>query len=125
MSDYFNKYIGSYISSIGKIFVKSKPASLSKATETTIAQVKQNLENLGFLHLPKQSRFLLRIAGVSGLAAILLSAYGAHVFKRHQSNTDLKELYYTAQYYHLMHSVALLGLPLVRRPLVVSLICIK
>jgi hypothetical protein len=120
MSDYFNKYIGSYISSIGRIFTKSTAASKPKAGEAAITQVIQKAENLGFSHLPKQSRLFLRIAGLSGMTAIILSAYGAHVFKRKQSNSDLKELYYTAQYYHLVHSVALLGLPFVRMPLVVS-----
>ena len=32
----------------------------------------------------------------------------------------MRELYFTAQYYHLVHSVALLGVPLVPRPKIVN-----
>lgn len=28
----------------------------------------------------------------------------------------MREIFYTAQYYHLLHSVALLAIPLVKRP---------
>ena len=32
---------------------------------------------------------------------------------------ELRELFSTAQYYHMVHSVAMLSLPLVKRPLLV------
>jgi uncharacterized membrane protein YgdD (TMEM256/DUF423 family) len=33
----------------------------------------------------------------------------------------MRELYFTAQYYHLVHSVALLSLPIVKRPRLVKI----
>ena len=42
------------------------------------------------------------------------------VFNRRQDATrDMRELYFTAQYYHLVHSVALLSLPIVKKPKIV------
>ncbi|CAF0975175.1 unnamed protein product [Didymodactylos carnosus] len=70
-------------------------------------------------HLPNQSRAFLRIGGISGALAICLGVYGAHVM-RQTENEDLKRLFNLAQNYHLLHSVALLTLPLTKRPLLVK-----
>lgn len=39
--------------------------------------------------------------------------------KRPDTTKDLRDLYFNAQYYHLVHSVALLSVPLVKRPKIV------
>ena len=42
------------------------------------------------------------------------------VFSQQQETTkDMRDLYLKAQYYHLVHSVAMLSLPLVKRPKIV------
>ena len=104
-------------------------ANLPKKVESVVESIHSKFD-MGYDRLPKNSKFLIRLAGFSGLTAILMSAYGAHVFKKRLRESvsnpnqivdyELKELYDTAQYFHLVHSVALLGLPMVKRPLVVS-----
>ncbi|XP_048885042.1 transmembrane protein 256 [Brienomyrus brachyistius] len=57
-----------------------------------------------------------KIAGVSGSFAVCLGAYGAHGFRRSDRDEYLKELYATANNYHLLHSLALLGAAQCRKP---------
>jgi len=62
---------------------------------------------------------ITRLAGLSGAAAICLGAYGAHVLapagKEGVSEEQIKA-FEVANRYHMVHSVALLGVPLVRAP---------
>lgn len=55
-----------------------------------------------------------RAASLSGITAVALGAYGAHMFK--PENEVYKEVWRTANVYHLVHSAALLATPLVNRP---------
>jgi len=61
----------------------------------------------------------VRLAGVSGAAAIAFGAYGAHGFR---DRTDIPRerilAFDTGNRYHLLHSVALLATPLATYPLV-------
>jgi len=59
-----------------------------------------------------------RIAGVSGAAAIALGAYGAHVLSvaKEGVTEEQRKAFEVANRYHLIHSVALLGLTMVRKP---------
>ncbi|KAB5527713.1 hypothetical protein DKX38_021560 [Salix brachista] len=59
-----------------------------------------------------------KIAAVSGVAAVGLGSYGAHVFK--PQNPTYKEVWQTASLYHLVHSAALLAAPMTKRPQIVS-----
>ena len=130
MSDYINKFISNPIYSVAKIFKRSKTTH-QEASESTAASAKPSQEivkqvfSLSYEHLPKNSRNLIRLAGFSGFLAICASAYGAHTYRRSNPRSDLKELYNTAQYYHLIHSVALFGLPLVKRPIVVRILVVN
>ncbi|CAF0773029.1 unnamed protein product [Adineta steineri] len=67
--------------------------------------------------LSSGARNFVRCAGLSGTLAICLGVYGAHAMKDNTSE-ELRRLFQMAQTYHLLHSVALLGLPLVSRPLI-------
>ncbi|XP_078284300.1 transmembrane protein 256 [Rhinoraja longicauda] len=58
-----------------------------------------------------------RLAGLSGALAVGLGAYGAHGFRRSDRDEYLKELFETANKYHFLHSLALLGVPHCRKPL--------
>ncbi|CAI2737964.1 unnamed protein product [Dicrocoelium dendriticum] len=50
---------------------------------------------------------LVRLAGLSGALAVLAGAYGSHGFG--QNREKEKRIFQTGAYYHLIHSVALLG----------------
>lgn len=65
---------------------------------------------------------LVRLAGLSGAAAVTLSAYGAHRKFDKDSHPDLRNIFDTANRLHFFHSLALLSTPLARRPILVSLL---
>ncbi|KAL4184821.1 hypothetical protein AMTRI_Chr10g227440 [Amborella trichopoda] len=58
-----------------------------------------------------------RVAAVSGVAALGLGTYGAHVFQPH--NPAYKDVWQTASLYHLVHTAALLAAPITKHPHVV------
>ncbi|KAL5209320.1 hypothetical protein ABZP36_004943 [Zizania latifolia] len=55
-----------------------------------------------------------KVAAVSGVAALGLGTYGAHMFR--PENPAYKEVWHTASLYHLVHTAALLGAPITKRP---------
>lgn len=59
----------------------------------------------------------VRVAGVSGAAAVCLAAYGKHKLKGEE---ELRSIYESANNMHLIHSVVLLAVPLAKRPVIVS-----
>lgn len=81
----------------------------------------------------------VKLAGLSGAAAVILGAYGAHgttlfaflacsfthflVFvgfaKKEGISDEFKQVFETANKYHFLHSIAMLGVPLTRKPLLV------
>ncbi|KAL3207653.1 hypothetical protein MRX96_010125 [Rhipicephalus microplus] len=72
-------------------------------------------------HLVKSGGGFVRLAGLSGALAVALGAYGAHaLFKRDDVPEELKEAYDRANHYHFLHTLALLGVPLTRRPALVG-----
>ncbi|PSN54374.1 Transmembrane protein 256 [Blattella germanica] len=58
----------------------------------------------------------VRLAGLFGASAVALGAYGAHAIYPKEGREELKKIYETANRYHFLHSLALLGVPLVRWP---------
>jgi len=68
--------------------------------------------------LVRSTHPMLRIAGLSGASAVILGAYGAHAFmKKEGVDMEFKQVFETANKYHFLHSLALLGVPLCRKPL--------
>ncbi|EEF30695.1 conserved hypothetical protein [Ricinus communis] len=55
-----------------------------------------------------------KVAALSGVAALGLGTYGAHVFK--PQNPAYKEVWQTASLYHLVHTAALVAAPITKRP---------
>lgn len=55
-----------------------------------------------------------KVAAISGVAALGLGTYGAHMFR--PKNPAYKEVWHTASLYHLVHTAALLGAPITKRP---------
>ena len=89
--DLFNSYItnpvvGS-VKSIGSIFVRT--ASTTNQKDSVEALVKNEMKNIqnelvlkqtpfGYQNLPRISRGFLKLAALSGCAAVVMSAYGSH-----------------------------------------------
>ncbi|XP_074898318.1 transmembrane protein 256 [Buteo buteo] len=70
------------------------------------------------------ARAWARVGALSGAAAMAAAAYGAHGLRRSDRDEYQKELYETANRFHLLHSLALLAVPHCRRPaLAGSLLC--
>lgn len=65
------------------------------------------------------SAHLIRVAALSGAAAVCLAAYGRHHMKDTAETKDYRSIYESANNMHLIHSVALLATPLAKRPLIV------
>lgn len=68
------------------------------------------------LVIPSSARLFVRLAGLSGATAVAMGAYGAHVFYQRGTAEELKQVYETANRYHFLHTLALLGVPLCRKP---------
>ncbi|XP_071950542.1 transmembrane protein 256-like [Antedon mediterranea] len=66
------------------------------------------------------TKLFVRIAGLSGASAIGLGTYGAHVLKTKEGKEHEMVAFDSANRYHFYHSLALLGVPMCRRPNVVG-----
>uniref|UniRef100_A0A182PRN6 Uncharacterized protein n=1 Tax=Anopheles epiroticus TaxID=199890 RepID=A0A182PRN6_9DIPT len=97
--------------------LKPKAVTQTAATHTK-AVVEQALPPLW--KLLGVNRHIVRLAGLSGAAAVVLGAYGAHYhFTPKDENTqerDPKQIFEMTNRYHFIHSLALLAAPLARRP---------
>lgn len=62
----------------------------------------------------------VRLAGLSGASAVVLGAIGSHHLNI-QDKPELRNVFETANRFHFFHSIALLGMPLAKYPLVVSI----
>jgi len=95
-----------YSASFGRYFLPAKEVT---------KEVVQKLP-AGMMMIAQSSRQWVRVAGLSGALAVGLGAYGAHVFAKGTHPPELKQVYDTANKYHFLHSIALLGAPLCGRP---------
>ncbi|KAL5729706.1 hypothetical protein ACHQM5_002616 [Ranunculus cassubicifolius] len=55
-----------------------------------------------------------KVAAISGVAALGLGTYGAHMFK--PKNPTYKDVWHTASLYHLVHTAALVAAPITKHP---------
>ena len=82
MSDYMNKYVAGPINKIGSYIPRFSSTSSSKPTEkiieTIVKHEYQPLEPFSYKNLPRVSRYFLKVAAISGLTAVVMSAYGSH-----------------------------------------------
>jgi hypothetical protein len=77
MSDFFNKYLTSFLQKVGSNFPRpNSNKSQEKFVETIIKHEKTM--PFGYQSLTRSSKLLLRLSAISGLTAVLLSAYGSH-----------------------------------------------
>ncbi|KAL1380451.1 hypothetical protein pipiens_014185 [Culex pipiens pipiens] len=70
------------------------------------------------------SRHILRLAGLSGAAAVMLGAYGAHHHFNivDEKERDPKSIFEMTNRYHFLHSLALLAAPLARKPYLTTIL---
>lgn len=83
-----------------------------KEIEPVIREIQQTMQ--------PGSRAFARVAGASGAIAVMMSAYGAHAFNENTEDKSLKNVFDVSNRMHLVHSVALLGVPLCRKPALVG-----
>ncbi|XP_013107198.2 transmembrane protein 256-like isoform X1 [Stomoxys calcitrans] len=67
--------------------------------------------------LAGHNRNFVRLAGLSGAAAVILGAIGSHNAK-FKDNAEMRAVFDTANRFHFFHSIALMGIPLARYPMV-------
>lgn len=71
--------------------------------------------------LAQEAGPFVRLAGISGAAAVVLGAMGAHRnFPKTDTKEDLRKIFDTANRFHFLHTLALIGVPLAHRPYIVS-----
>lgn len=98
-----------------------KPKVQPSVTAAT-TQVMQS--TLPLWRLAGRNIYFIRLAGLSGAAAVILGAFGAHRPFPENSEVDLRKIFETANRYHFLHTIALLGVPLSRSPIIVSCLLI-
>lgn len=75
--------------------------------------------------LAQEAGPFVRLAGLSGAAAVVLGAMGAHrTFPETDTKEDLRKIFDTANRFHFLHTLALVTVPLCRRPYIVSIVII-
>ncbi|CAG9829531.1 unnamed protein product [Diabrotica balteata] len=90
-------------------------STASTPPSVTIITEKTPLWKLAAEHGP-----FIKIAGVMGASAVALNAYGAHRAYTKDQADELKKIFETANKIHFIHSVAILGVPMCRYPMVVG-----
>lgn len=77
MADWYNRYVTGPFYKMGSYF-STKSKNSEKVIETIIKHEYQKLEPIGYRHFSKCSQTFIKVAAFSGLAAVLMSAYGSH-----------------------------------------------
>nr|AEE61540.1 unknown [Dendroctonus ponderosae] len=67
----------------------------------------------------------VRLAGIMGMTATILGAYGAHRTYPKDTADELKIMFDTANRYHFFHSLALLSVPLCKNPKIAGILFIS
>ncbi|XP_064614858.1 transmembrane protein 256 homolog [Liolophura sinensis] len=103
--------------------VKSLPECVGLIPRDDVSKVV--VQEVHMITGSREGRMFVRLAGIAGATAVMMAAYGAHAFKK-KPNVEPSQIlaFDNANQMHLVHSVALLGVPLTRRPrLVGTLMC--
>ncbi|KAL1497660.1 hypothetical protein ABEB36_008583 [Hypothenemus hampei] len=82
-------------------------------------------EKVPLWKLASETGPFVRIAAVMGASAMVLGAYGAHRTFPKDRETELKMIFDTANRYHFLHSLAVLGVPLCRNPKIAGTLLIS
>ncbi|KAK3926165.1 Transmembrane protein 256-like protein [Frankliniella fusca] len=101
----------SVLNKVGGYIPASQPKEIPSPVMTP-APLPQLFKLVGY------SGLFIRLAGLSGAAAVGLGAYGAHSIMNEEGNEHRKRVFETANKYHFYHTIALLAVPLCHYPLV-------
>uniref|UniRef100_A0A0K8TPY6 Putative conserved plasma membrane protein n=1 Tax=Tabanus bromius TaxID=304241 RepID=A0A0K8TPY6_TABBR len=104
----------SAVSSVAKSagIISTKQSQVTGKTTTKIMSSTLPLWRLAGSHLN-----FVRIAGFSGATAVILGAYGSHR-QYPDDKGESKSVFETANKFHFFHSIALMAVPITRRPLI-------
>ncbi|XP_005183228.1 transmembrane protein 256 homolog [Musca domestica] len=95
---------------------RANSAGLSSSNSQTMS--KNLVKALPTLwELSGRNHNFVRLAGLSGAAAVILGAVGSHHAK-FKDNAEMRAIFDTANRFHFFHSIALLGVPLAKYPMV-------
>lgn len=94
--------------------IKPKSNDIRKVATRAVTEVIPLYKQMG------TNYHLIRVAALSGAAAVCLAAYGRHSLKDDTKTKEYKHIYESANQMHLVHSAVLLATPLTKRPLIVS-----
>ena len=78
MSDYWNRFVYSPAAKMGSYVWRSSSTQPEKVVETIVKHEYIKPDPFSYKHLPVASRTCLKLAAVSGMAAVCMSAYGSH-----------------------------------------------
>lgn len=92
---------------------------VTKTTSDTARMVSNALPPLW--RLAGKNYHFVRLAGISGAAAVIMGAIGSHRTIAVQDKGESKAIFETANRFHFFHSIALMAVPLAKRPILVSL----
>ncbi|XP_055853191.1 transmembrane protein 256 homolog isoform X2 [Episyrphus balteatus] len=95
--------------------------SLAKSTSNVVAKTtadtaKMVTNALPLWRLAGGNYNFVRLAGASGAAAVILGAIGSHRTLAIQDKGESKAIFETANRFHFFHSIALMAVPLAKRP---------
>lgn len=91
----------------------------SKQIEAPVTTV---IVRMPLWELAQEAGPFVRLAGLSGAAAVVLGAMGAHrTFPETETKEDLRKIFDTANRFHFLHTLALMTVPLCKRPYIVRL----
>ncbi|CAB3366674.1 Hypothetical predicted protein [Cloeon dipterum] len=96
---------------------------LTKSTATKATQKGANMASSAaassLSKMAKSCGPFIRVGGLSGAICVGLGAYGSHsLLLRKDVSDERKRAFNTANSYHFIHSLALLAIPLCRKPLI-------
>uniref|UniRef100_T1GCA1 Probable arginine--tRNA ligase, mitochondrial n=1 Tax=Megaselia scalaris TaxID=36166 RepID=T1GCA1_MEGSC len=87
----------------------------SKSTSAASRPTNPLNNNLKLWKLSGGHHNFVRLAGLSGLSAIIAASLGSHMLYKDKERWD--DVFARANQFHFFHSIALLGVPLARKPL--------
>ncbi|XP_037938046.1 transmembrane protein 256 homolog [Teleopsis dalmanni] len=106
---------------IGEMFKDNANASSTVKTvvKATAGVVEKPLQSLPPLwSLLGRNKTIVKIAGLSGAAAVIIGAIGSHSHFNGPEEQDNKLLFETANRFHFFHSIVLLSAPIAKYPVV-------
>ncbi|XP_065320892.1 transmembrane protein 256 homolog isoform X2 [Gordionus sp. m RMFG-2023] len=88
---------------------------LKKITYHASTSVLEKEKNIFIFN--QTQKFFLGLGSLSAASAYFLAAYGKHVIEEKNISTKSKQVYQTAKQFHFISSIALMLVPLSKKPL--------